>query len=60
MTRARMTRAISALLKQSDRPTIARVGGSSTTQMATPSCGAHAFLSGFTDIPPGASLILVP
>lgn len=58
MTQARMIQARSALLKEAERPIIARAGGASTTQMVTPSCGAQAFLNGFSNIPPGGGIPL--
>lgn len=48
----------SAILREAEFPKISRVGGASTTQLVTPECGAEAFLSGFTDIPPGAAIPL--
>lgn len=48
----------SAILREQERPKIRRIGGSSTTQMVTPQCGAEAFLNGFTDIPPTAAIPL--
>ena len=48
----------SAVIREADRPKIARAGGATTTQMVTPACGAAAFLSGFTSIPPKASIPL--
>lgn len=53
-----MTTAKSALLNADTRPKISRGGGATTVQMVTPECGAGAFLSGFTDIPPGAAIPL--
>lgn len=47
-----------AILKEADRPRINRGGGATTTQMVTPECGAGAVLSGFTTLPPGASIPL--
>ena len=51
-----MAKPKSAILREADFPKISRVGGATTTQLVTPSCGAQAFLSGFTDIPPGAGI----
>ncbi len=53
-----MSKPKSAILREAEFPKIARVGGASTTQLVTPNCGAGAFLSGFTDIPPGAAIPL--
>ena len=53
-----MAHAKSAILREADRPQISRAGGATTTQLVTPSCGAQAFLSGFTTIPPGAAIQL--
>ena len=53
-----MTKPKSAILHESDFPKISRAGGATTTQLVTPNCGASAFLSGFTDIPPGAAIPL--
>lgn len=47
-----------ALLREADFSKISRVGGATTTQLVTPTCGAEAFLSGFTDLPPGAAIPL--
>ena len=47
-----------AILREADLPKISRVGGAATTQLVTPACGAQVFLSGFTDIPPGAAIPL--
>ena len=48
----------SALIRETERPTIRRGGGASTVQMVTPACGAQAFLCGFTDIQPGGAIPL--
>lgn len=53
-----MAKPKSAILRETDLPTINRAGGASTTQLVTPACGAGAFLSGFTDIPPKAAIPL--
>ncbi len=53
-----MTKPKSAIRRERDLPKISRAGGATTIQMVTPDCGAHAFLSGFTDIPPGAAIPL--
>ncbi len=53
-----MTKPKSAILSPVDRPTIQRGGGATTVQMVTPDCGATAFLSGFTNIPPKGSIPL--
>ena len=53
-----MAKPKSAHLREADFPKISRVGGATTTQLVTPACGASAFLSGFTDIPPGAAIPL--
>ncbi|MEO1238123.1 MAG: cupin domain-containing protein [Pseudomonadota bacterium] len=53
-----MTKANAAILREADFPKISRVGGATTTQLVTPTCGARAFLSGFTDIPPGGAIPL--
>ena len=53
-----MTTRKCAILREADFPKISRVGGAETTQLVTPACGAGAFLSGFTDIPPGAAIPL--
>ena len=53
-----MAKAKGAILSEADFPKISRAGGASTTQIMTPACGAGAFLSGFTDIPPGAAIPL--
>ena len=39
-------------------PTIKRVGGTFTTQMVIPKCGAESLLNGFTNIPPSAAIPL--
>ena len=48
----------SAILHEAEFPKISRAGGATTSQIVTPDCGAAAFLSGFTDIPPGAGIPL--
>jgi len=53
-----MTKFTSTILRESDLPTINRVGGAFTTQMVTPKCGAESFLNGFTNIPPSAAIPL--
>ena len=53
-----MAKPKSAILREAEFPKIARVSGATTTQPVTPACGAEAFLSGFTDIPPGAAIPL--
>ena len=53
-----MTKQKSAILREAELPRISRAGGATTTQLVTPACGAGAFLSGFTDIPPGAAIPL--
>lgn len=53
-----MTEPRSAILREADFPRISRGGGACTTQLVTPACGATAFLSGFTEIPPGAAIPL--
>lgn len=53
-----MNKPKSAILREADFQKISRVGGATTTQLVTPNCGAGAFLSGFTDIPPGAAIPL--
>lgn len=53
-----MAKPKSALLREVDHPNIHRAGGATTKQLVTPSCGADALLSGFTDIPPGAAIPL--
>ena len=49
---------VGAILREAERPVIARGGGASTVQMTTPECGAGAMLNGFTDIPPGGAIPL--
>jgi len=53
-----MAKPKSAILREAEHPKISRAGGASTTQLVTPACGAGAFLSGFTDIPPQAAIPL--
>lgn len=53
-----MTTPRSVVLHPGAMPQISRVGGASTTQVVTPACGTRAFLTGFTDIPPGAAIPL--
>ena len=53
-----MSKPKSTILREADLPQISRAGGAKTTQLVTPKCGAKAFLSGLTDIPPGSGIPL--
>ncbi len=44
------------MLRASDLPSVARVGGASTTRLVSRACGAQAILNGFTSIPPGVTI----
>ena len=44
------------MLRADDLPSVARVGGASTTRLVSRACGAKALLNGFTSIPPGVKI----
>lgn len=53
-----MIAAEARIVREGERPSIARGGGARTVQMVTAEHGAASLLCGFTDIPPGGGIPL--
>ncbi|NNU80319.1 cupin domain-containing protein [Halovulum dunhuangense] len=47
-----------SIVREQERPRVARGGGAATVQMVTAAAGARTMINGFTDIPPGAGIPL--